>query len=38
MNEAKQFARQEATFIVVGNKKDLEESRSIEMTDGAKYS
>eukprot|EP00347_Sterkiella_histriomuscorum_P022545 403338085 len=37
LNEARQYSRQEATFILVGNKKDQESSRVVEMTEAAKF-
>lgn len=37
LTEARQFSRQEATFIIVGNKKDLTSQRVVEMTEGAKF-
>lgn len=37
LNEARQFSRSEATFIIVGNKKDQEENRVVEMTEAAKF-
>ena len=37
LNEAKQYARQEAVYIVVGNKKDLKDDRNVEMLDAAKF-
>ncbi|CDW87998.1 ras-related protein rab-4b-like [Stylonychia lemnae] len=37
LNEARQFSRQEATFIMVGNKKDNEQDRVVQMTDAAKF-
>jgi GTPase SAR1 family protein len=37
LNEARQFSRQEATYIIVANKKDLSDQRVVPMTDGAKF-
>ena len=37
LNEARQFSRQEATYIIVANKKDLNDQRVVPMTDGAKF-
>ncbi|TNV73895.1 hypothetical protein FGO68_gene6971 [Halteria grandinella] len=37
LTEARQFSRQEATFMIVGNKKDLVSQRVVEMTEGAKF-
>ena len=38
LNEAKQFSRQEATFMIVGNKKDLPaDQRAVQVVEGAKF-
>lgn len=37
--EVKQYARSEATFMIFGNKNDLEDSnqRQVNLVDGAKF-
>jgi len=37
LNDAKETARNESSFCVVGNKTDLKEARVIKYNDGAKF-